>query len=82
MHDIGLNAGQLELSVRQMDDVIQLASAWGKRLLEDAEGTGMEAIGSKLEAALASLSDAREALAGYPDAIESDHNAVGTVRLV
>ena len=42
----------------------------------------MPRIGEKLEAALAALDEARSALQGYEDAIEADHNAVGTVKLV
>ncbi|WP_085829917.1 hypothetical protein [Collinsella vaginalis] len=82
MHDIGMNMGQLEMSVRQIDDTIQLAHEWSHLLLHATENYDMERIGDKLEAAIAALDEAHEALAGYPDAIEADHNSVGSVKLV
>ena len=42
----------------------------------------MERIGGKLEAAMSALDEARGALEGYQEAIEADHNAVGTIKLV
>lgn len=82
MHDIGMNMGQLEMSVRQIDDTIRLAREWSHVLLHATEGYDMERIGAKLEAAMAALDTARDSLEGYADAIEADHNAVGSVKLV
>ena len=42
----------------------------------------MERTNEKLAAAMASLDEAHRALEGYEDAIEADHNAVGSVTLV
>ena len=42
----------------------------------------MERIGAKLTRAMQALDEARTALEGYEEAIEADHNSVGTVRLV
>ena len=42
----------------------------------------MQRIEEKLSRAMKALDEAREALAGYEDAIEADHNSVGSVRLV
>ena len=39
-------------------------------------------IGAKLEAAMAALHEAHDALEGYEEAIEADHNSVGSVKLV
>ena len=82
MHDVGMNMGQLAMSVKQVDDTIALAHDWSHSLLHATEAYDMPRIGGKLEMALAALDDARSALQGYEDAIEADHNAVGTVKLV
>lgn len=82
MHDVGMNMGQLAMSVKQVDDTIALARDWSHSLLHATEAHDMPRIGGKLEAALAALDEARAAIQGYEDAIEADHNAVGTVKLV
>ncbi len=82
MHDVGMNMSQLAMSVKQVDDAICLARSWSHDLLHATEAFEMECIGAKLSTAMAALDEARAALEGYEDAIEKDHNAVGTVRLV
>ncbi len=82
MHDVGMNMSQLSMSVKQVDDAIALARSWSHDLYHATEAFDMERIGGKLEAAMAALDEARSALEGYEDAIEADHNAVGSVRLV
>lgn len=82
MHDVGMNMSQLEMSVKHIDDTIELAHEWNHELLHATENFDMERIGAKLEACMAALSEARNALQGYEDAIEADHNSVGTVKLV
>ncbi|MBM6953038.1 hypothetical protein [Enorma phocaeensis] len=82
MHDVGMNMGQLAMSVKQVDDAIALARDWSHSLLHATENFDMERIGGKLEAAMEALDEARRALDGYEDAIEADHNSVGSVRLV
>lgn len=82
MHDVGMNMNQLEMSVKQIDDTIMLARDWSHTLLHATENFDMERIGGKLEEAMRALGEAHEALADYADAIEADHNAVGTVTLV
>ena len=57
MHDVGMNMSQLAMSVKQVDDTIELAHEWSHQLLHDA-------------------------LEGYEEAIEADHNSVGSVKLV
>ena len=39
-------------------------------------------VGAKLETAMAALHEAHDALEGYEEAIEADHNSVGSVKLV
>ena len=75
MHDVGMNMSQLAMSV-------QLAHEWSHQLLHATENFDMERIGAKLEAAMAALHEAHDALEGYEDAIEADHNSVGSVKLV
>lgn len=82
MHDVGMNMSQLAMSVKQIDDTIALARDWSHQLLHATENFDMERIGAKLEATMDALGEARAALEGYEEAIEADHNAVGTVRLV
>ena len=78
MHDVGMNMSQLAMSVKQVDNTIELARSWSHDLFHATEAYDMERIGSKLR----SLDEARAALEGYEEAIEADHNSVGTVRLV
>lgn len=82
MHDVGMNMSQLAMSVKQIDDTVALARGWSHDLFHATEAFDMERIGQKLTDAMAALDEARAALEGYEDAIEADHNAVGTVRLV
>ncbi len=82
MHDVGMNMSQLAMSVKQIDDTVALARGWSHDLFHATEAFEMERIGQKLTDAMAALDEARAALEGYEDAIEADHNAVGTVRLV
>lgn len=82
MHDVGMNMSQLAMSVKQVDDTIALARDWSHQLLHATESYDMERIAGKLESAMRSLDEARAALEGYEDAIEADHNSVGTVKLV
>ena len=82
MHDVGMNMSQLAMSVKQIDDTIALARDWSHQLLHATENFDMERICAKLEATMDALGEARAALEGYEEAIEADHNAVGTVKLV
>ena len=82
MHDVGMNMSQLAMSVKQIDDAIALARGWSHDLLHATEAFSQDRTAAKLEAAMRALDEARDALEGYEDAIEADHNSVGTVRLV
>ena len=55
MHDVGMNMSQLAMSVKQVDDTIELAHEWSHQLLHATENFDMERIGAKLEAAMAAL---------------------------
>ena len=82
MHDVGMNMSQLAMSVKQVDDTIELAHEWSHQLLHATENFDMERIGAKLEAAKESLEAARDALERYEKASEADHNSVGSEKLV
>ncbi len=82
MHDVGMNMNQLAMSVKQVDDTIKLARGWSHNLYHATEAFDMERIEDKLARAMKALDEARAALEGYEDAIEADHNSVGSVRLV
>ena len=53
MHDVGMNMSQLAMSVKQVNDTIELAHEWSHQLLHATENFDMERIGAKLEAAMA-----------------------------
>ena len=57
MHDVGMNMSQLAMSVKQVDDTIELAHEWSHQLLHATENFDMERIGAKLEAAMAALGE-------------------------
>ena len=82
MHDVGMNMNQLAMSVKQIDDAIALARSWSHDLYHATEAFDMTRTEEKLAGAMRALDAAREALAGYEDAIEADHNSVGSVKLV
>lgn len=82
MHDVGMNMSQLAMSVKQVDDTIALARTWSHDLYHATEAFDMQRIEGKLAEAMKALDEARAALAGYEEAIEADHNSVGSVRLV
>ena len=72
MHDVGMNMSQLAMSVKQVDDTIELAHEWSHQLLHATENFDMERIGAKLEAAMTALHEAHDALEGYEEAIEAE----------
>lgn len=83
MHDVGMNMSQLAMSVKQVDDTIELAHEWSHQLLHATENFDHGApLAAKLEAAMSALHEAHDALEGYEEAIEADHNSVGSVKLV
>ena len=40
MHDVGMNMSQLAMSVKQVDDTIELAHEWSHQLLHATETAG------------------------------------------
>ena len=80
----GVNTGQFELMIDQIDDHIKLERRWAHNLAHTAEDAGFATVGAKLHAAQTMLDDVRALLDEAKDALEEDaENASGvTVSLV
>lgn len=80
----GVNTGQLELMIDQIDDHIKLERRWAHNLAHTAEDAGFATVSMKLHAAQALLDDVRAVLDEAKDAIDEDSEAAGgvTVSLV
>lgn len=80
----GVNTGQLELMIEQIDDHIKLERRWAHNLAHTAEDAGFSTVSEKLHAAQAMLDDVRAMLDEAKDAIEDDAERAGgvTVSLV
>ncbi|MCI8340893.1 MAG: dynein gamma chain protein [Eggerthellaceae bacterium] len=68
----GVNTGQLELMIEQVDDHIKLERRWAHNLAHTAEDAGFATVGAKLHAAQTLLDDVRALLDEAKDAIEDD----------
>ena len=80
----GVNTGQFEMMIDQIDDHIKLERRWAHSLAHQASDAGFETVGAKLHEVQALLDDVRAALDDAKDALEDDaENAKGvTVNLV
>lgn len=80
----GVNTGQFEQMIDQIDDHIKLERRWVHNLGHQAADAGFETVGEKLHAAMALLDEVRATLDDAKDALEDDaENASGvTVSLV
>lgn len=80
----GINTGQFEKMIDQIDDHIKLERRWVHNLGHDAADAGFETVGEKLHAAMALLDEVRATLDDAKDSLEDDaQNASGvTVNLV
>ena len=80
----GVNTGQFEQMIDQIDDHIKLERRWSHTLAHMAEDAGMEKTGEKLHAVQAALDEVRALLADAKDVLEEDaENASGvSVNLV
>lgn len=80
----GVNVGQLELMVEQIDDHCKLERRWMHNLAHTAGDAGFETVSEKLHDAQALMDDVRALLDEAKDAIEDDAEAAGgvTVSLV
>lgn len=80
----GINMGQFEQMIDQIDDHIKLERRWAHNLAHQAEDAGYETVSEKLHAAMHALDDIRALLDDAKDALEDDaHAADGvTIKLV
>ena len=80
----GVNTGQFEQMMEQIDDHIKLERRWTHNLAHMAEDAGFDTVGDKLHEAMALLDDVRALIGDAKDALEDDAaNATGvTVELV
>lgn len=80
----GINTGQFEQMISQIDDHIALERRWTHRLAHQAGDAGFVMVDDKLHSVQELLDEARALLADAKDALEEDAaNAPGvTVNLV
>lgn len=75
----GVNTGQFEQMVDQIDDHIKLERRWTHTLAHMAEDAGFEKTGEKLHEAQAALDEVRALLADVKDLLEEDAEAASGV---
>lgn len=80
----GVNTGQFEQMIEQIDDHLKLERRWTHNLGHMAEDAGFATVGAKLHEAMAMLDEVRAKLDEAKDALEDDaQDATGvTVELV
>ena len=80
----GINTGQFEQMIEQIDDHVKLERRWSHTLAHQAENAGYTTVGAKLHEAQALLDEVRELLGEAKDALEDDAATAGgvTVNLV
>ncbi len=80
----GINTGQFEQMIEQIDDHIKLERRWAHNLAHQAEDAGFATTGEKLHAAMSALDEIRALLDEAKDALEDDAEAKSgvTVTLV
>ena len=75
----GVNTGQFEQMIEQIDDHIKLERRWAHTLAHKAGDAGFSTVYDKLHEAQALLDDVRAALDEAKDALEDDAAAAGNV---
>ncbi len=80
----GVNTGQFEQMIEQIDDHIKLERRWTHNLAHQAEDAGFVTVSEKMHAAQAMLDDVRAMLDEAKDALEDDASGASgvTVSLV
>ena len=80
----GINTGQFEQMIDQIDDHIKLERRWAHNLAHNASDAGVTTVSEKLQAAMQLLDEVRATLDDAKDALDDDaENASGvTVNLV
>jgi len=80
----GVNTGQFEQMMAQIDDHIALERRWVHKLAHQAGDAGFTTVDDKLHSVQELLDEARALITDAKDALESDAEAAGgvTVNLV
>lgn len=68
----GINTGQFEEMIEQIDDHIKLERRWTHNLAHKAKDASYNVVGEKLHEAMSMLDDVRALLDDAKDAIEDD----------
>ena len=75
----GINTGQFEMMIEQIDDHVKLERRWAHNLAHKAEDAGFASVSEKLHEAQALLDDVRAKLDEARDALEDDAEAASNV---
>lgn len=75
----GVNTGQLEMMIDQIDDHCKLERRWAHNLAHTATDAGFSTVGAKLHDVQAMLDDVRALLDDARDAIEDDAESASGV---
>ncbi len=75
----GINTGQFEQMIEQIDDHIKLERRWAHNLGHQAEDVGFDACGAKLHEVMAALDNVRALLDEAKDALEEDAEGAANV---
>ena len=75
----GVNTGQLEQMIEQVDDHVKLERRWAHTLGHLAGDAGFATVSEKMHAAQALLDDVRALLGEAKDALEDDATAASNV---
>ncbi len=80
----GINTGQFEQMIDQIDDHVKLERRWVHNLGHQAADAGFETVGEKLHAAMALLDEVRATFDEAKDALDEDAQSASgvTVNLV
>lgn len=75
----GVNTGQFEQMIEQIDDHVQLERRWSHTLAHMAGDAGYDTVSEKLHNAMSLLDEARAELSEARDALEDDAAKAGSV---
>ncbi len=75
----GINTGQFEMMIEQIDDHVKLERRWAHNLAHKAEDAGFASVSEKLHEAQALLDDVRAKLDEARDALEDDAETASNV---
>ena len=75
----GVNTGQFEQMIEQIDDHIKVERRWAHTLAHMAEDANFETVGEKLHEAMATLDEVRALLSDAKDALDDDAEAASSV---